>query len=200
MITTTVLPTAYLPSIYYFKLLMEPSTTIDSHEHFVKQTLRNRCCIYGANGTLELSIPLLKSPNNTATQDKQMSSDTDWKTMHWRSITSAYNSSAYFEYFEDEFKPLFSKTNAIQSLVEWNTALIQVIFKTLRIKKALQFSNTYVESTELIIDGRKNIETELSNYTFKPYYQVFSDKHGFIPNLSILDLLFHKGLESLEYL
>ncbi len=198
MITTTVLPTAYLPSVYYFKLLVNEYAIIDTCEHFVKQTIRNRSSIYAANGILNLTIPLLKSPNNTPTSEKQMANETNWKILHWRSITSAYNGSAYFEYFEDDFKVLFSKENEISNLTEWNSALLNVIFKILRIDRPLNFSNTYLEKSESILDYRENMD--INAIAFKKYYQVFSDKHGFIPNLSILDLLFHQGLKTLEYL
>jgi hypothetical protein len=193
-----VLPSAYLPSIYYFKMLLNEAAIIDTHEHFVKQTMRNRCSIYAGNGLLNLTIPLQKSPNNTATNLKLMANDTNWKVLHWRSIASAYNGSAYFEYFEDDFKGLFSKENEIVNLVEWNTALINTIFKILRLNKTLNFSNVYIEQSESILDGRNEMDT--GKFEFKQYYQIFTDKHGFISNLSILDLLFHRGLRSLEYL
>jgi hypothetical protein len=193
-----ILPSAYLPSIHYFKMLLNEAAVIDAHEHFVKQSMRNRCSIYAGNGLLNLTIPLQKSPNNTATNLKLMANDTNWKVLHWRSIASAYNGSAYFEYFEDDFKALFSKENEIVNLVEWNTAITNTIFKILRLNRTLNFSNTYIEKSESILDGRKDMDT--SKIAFKKYYQIFSDKHGFIPNLSILDLLFHQGLRSLEYL
>jgi WbqC-like protein family len=201
VINKIVLPSAYLPSIYYFKLLLHSDVVIDANEHFVKQTIRNRCSIYAANGALSLTIPLQKSPNNTPTVVKLMSTDLDWKTLHWRSIVSAYNGSAYFEYFEHEFEPLFSKENNITNLVEWNTTLLKVVFKILRIQKELVFSDQYVEQSDAIIDGRNLFDSnKITQIQFRPYYQVFSDKHGFIPNLSILDLLFHQGLKSLAYL
>jgi WbqC-like protein family len=193
-----VLPSAYLPSIHYFKLLLNDNVVIDTNEHFIKQTMRNRCSIYAGNGLLNLTIPMQKSPNNTATNFKFMTNDANWKVLHWRSIESAYNGSAYFEYFEDDFKALFSKENEIVNLVEWNTALINVIFKILRVDKILNFSDVYIEKKESILDFRENVDT--SKMEFKKYYQIFSDKHGFIPNLSILDLLFHQGLKSVEYL
>jgi hypothetical protein len=198
VINKTVLPSAYLPSIYYFKLLLNENAIIDTHEHFVKQSLRNRCSIYAGNGLLNLTLPLQKSPNNTATNHKLMANDTNWKVLHWRSIESAYNGSAYFEYFEDDFKALFSKENEIVNLVEWNTAILNLIFKILRLDKTLNFSDVYIEKSASILDYRDHIHTD--EIEFKKYYQVFSDKHGFIPNLSILDLLFHQGLKSVEYL
>jgi hypothetical protein len=196
--TQIVLPSAYLPSIYYFKLLLNENAMIDTHEHFVKQSLRNRCSIYAGNGLLNLTIPMQKSVNNTATNEKYMANEANWKVLHWRSIASAYNGSAYFEYFEDDFKALFSKENEIVNLVEWNTALIHVIFKILRLDKTLNFSNVYIEKSEAILDYRDQLDT--NKIQFRKYYQIFSDKHGFIPNLSILDLLFHQGLKSLDYL
>jgi hypothetical protein len=201
VINKIVLPSAYLPSIYYFKLLLNAEVIIDVNEHFVKQSIRNRCSIYAANGTLSLTIPLQKSPNNTPMVEKQMSSEVDWRTLHWRSIASAYNGSAYFAYFEHEFEPLFAKDNHITHIVEWNTALLKVVFKILRIEKELCFSEQYIETTNTILDGRKLFDSDkIKQIQFLPYYQVFSDKHGFIPNLSILDLLFHQGLKSVAYL
>jgi hypothetical protein len=196
---TIVLPSAYLPNIYYFSLLLKDNVVIDIHEHFVKQTIRNRCCIYSANGALNLSIPLSKSPNNTSTKDKLLSTETNWSILHWRSIESAYNSSAYFEFFEDDLKPLFLNPPTL-NLVDWNTILIKTIFKILRFDHPINFADQYILPSEQILDERTIFSDTQTEIVFRPYYQVFSDKHGFIPNLSILDLLFHQGLKSIDYL
>jgi hypothetical protein len=201
-LTTAILPSAYFPSICYFQLLLKGNAIIDRHEHFVKQSMRNRTQIYSANGILDLSIPLKKSDNHTPMCEKRISYQDNWKTLHWRSIASAYNGSAYFEYFEDALKPLFDKNLQIEKLVDWNDLLLHTIFDILRINVRLNYSLQYFKSDDRIdqymVDLRNENETAYS--IGKPYYQIFSDKHGFIPNLSFLDLLFHQGLKSLEYL
>src|SRR5438128_9844321 len=103
-----VLSTAYLPPISYFKqLLNADEVIIERHEHFVKQTYRNRCHIAAANGLLSLSIPLQKLGDKENISGKRISYAEDWQSLHWRSLVSAYKSSPYFEYFEADFKPFY---------------------------------------------------------------------------------------------
>ena len=105
---SVLLPTAYLPPIHYFSLLLKSETVfIEQHEHFVKQTYRSRCDILSSNGILSLSIPLQKKGDKELISEKRISYAEEWQMKHWRAITSAYKNSAYFEYFEDDFKPFY---------------------------------------------------------------------------------------------
>ena len=192
---SVLLSTAYLPPVNYFSALLKSDKVfIEQHEHFVKQTYRNRCEILSSNGLLNLSIPLRKLADKEIISQKRISYKEPWQIKHWRAITSAYKNSAYFEYFEDEFKPFYFEEH--EFLLEYNTALTKLILHILRQKKEINFTNEF-HKTFSGLDLR-NQQRETPNP--KPYYQVFGTKHGFTPNLSVIDLLFNKGLESVDYL
>ena len=196
MLNKPLLPTAYLAPISYYAILLQQSDCkIEHHEHFIKQSVRNRCEIYGANGKLRLTIPKQRQGSSkTIITDIKISYKEKWQRKHWNAIVSAYNSSPFFEYYKDELKPLFKEKKAY--LINFNNKLQEVILKLLQVKVK------YMPSTEYNHIGEF---TDLRNYKFnnknmKRYDQVFMGKHGFIPNLSILDLLFNLGPESREYL
>lgn len=188
------LSTSYLPPIPYFTILLNNLPVIEQHEHFIKQTYRNRCDILSSNGVLSLSIPLQKLADKEIISEKKISYKEPWQIKHWRAITSAYKNSAYFEYFEDEFKPFYFEKH--EFLLEYNTALTKLILHILRQKKELQFTNEFHKT----FDGLDLRTQQPETQNPKPYYQVFGNKFGFTPNLSVIDLLFNKGLESVDYL
>lgn len=191
------LPTSYLPPISYFSLLLKSEKVlIEQHEHYIKQTYRNRCDILTANGKLSLSIPLQKHSPKEIISEKRISYSEPWQIKHWRAITSAYKNSPYFEYFEDEFKPFYFKEH--EFLLKYNTDLTKLILQILRIKKELYFTKEFkreFDGTDL--RGALDRLPEVNNPV---YYQVFASKSGFTPHLSVIDLLFNTGLESIDYL
>lgn len=194
---SVLLPTAYLPPIHYFSLLLKSETVfIEQHEHFVKQTYRSRCDILSSNGILSLSIPLQKKGDKELISEKRISYAEEWQMKHWRAITSAYKNSAYFEYFEDDFKPFYFEKH--EYLFQYNLNLTKLILQILRQKKEIHFTSEYNKTFEGI-DLRPSLNDKQETINQK-YYQVFRDKFGFTPNLSVIDLLFNKGLESVEYL
>jgi len=189
------LSTAYLPNVNYLSQVINCDTiVIEKHEHFVKQTYRNRCDIVTANGKLSLSIPLIKQADKELISDKKISYAEDWQKQHWRTIVSAYKNSPYFEFFEDEFKPFYE--TQFEFLFDYNTQLLQTILHILRIKKEIEFTQSFELNPTQIIDFRSLSEIEKTEVVVKPYYQVFSDKLGFTPNVSCLDALFNIGLET----
>ncbi len=196
MLNNPLLPTAYLaPISYYAILLKHPNCTIELYEHFVKQSIRNRCEIYGANGKLRLTIPKeRKGSSKTLIKNIKISYKQNWQKEHWNAIQSAYNSSPYFEYYKDELQPFFEKQE--EYLVDFNSKLQEITLKL------LQEENTTKPTQEYVHEGNfsdlRNYHWKLKNQ--KQYDQVFMEKHGFIPNLSILDLLFNLGPESADYL
>ncbi len=199
-----VLPICYLPPLPYFSILANSDSTIlDKNEYFVKQTYRNRCSIYGANGKLDLIIPLIHSKEKTPIQQKKICYTHNWKTIHWKSIESAYRSSPYFEFFETEFSCVFFEDTELLS--EFNQKLIMYFIKALRLKVKLEFTTTFEKDYLNHIDLRNSFypKDKRNQIHFKndnKYQQVFSDKFGFISNLSIIDLVFNTGLKSIDIL
>ena len=191
----------YFPCITYFAYALKYETNLmDTGEHFVKQSYRNRCIIYTANGPLSLSVPVIKK-NKMPMKEVLIDSTEDWKTNHWRAICSAYNGSPFFEFYSDDLKNILFKEYT--SLVELNKTLTKHICSELGIKNPCKTSESYVDANDSDIDLRDSLHPKKSFVEIKKfprYIQIFEEKHGFQKNLSILDLLFHEGPESLNYL
>ena len=190
------LPTSYLAPIgYYAILLQNKNCEIEQYEHFVKQSIRNRCDIYGANGKLTLSIPKQrKASSKTQIKDIKIAYHHPWQKEHWKSIVSAYRSSSYFEFYEDLFAPLYQIK--VIYLSDFNLKLQEVIFKCLQIKDTSILTQSYQKQS--ISNDYRNATFQIKNQT--KYHQVFENNCGFITNLSIIDLLFNLGPESADYL
>ena len=196
MLNNPLLSTAYLaPISYYAILLQDPNCRIELHEHFIKQSIRNRCDIYGANGKLRLSIPKQrKGSSKTIIENLKISYRNNWQKQHWNAIESAYNSSPFFEYYKDDLKPFFEEKE--EYLVNFNSKLQNAILSMLQQENIIKNTTEYLHKGDFF---------DLRNYTWKlknqeKYDQVFMENQGFIPNLSILDLLFNLGPESIDYL
>ena len=196
-----ILSSHYFPCIAYFAYLVKyPNTVIDTGEHYVKQSYRNRCIIYTSNGPLAMSIPVIKK-NKTPMKDVLIDAVDDWKTSHWRAISSAYNSSPFFEFYCDELKQILFKDHS--GLTNLNTTLLQHICYELGIKNRSKTSETYITAKDADLDLRSALNPKkefTASNSYPRYIQIFESKHGFQKNLSILDLLFHEGPESLNYL
>lgn len=191
-----ILSTAYLAPIGYYSILMKyPNSEIEQFEYFIKQSIRNRCNIYGANGKLRLTVPKERNRSSkTLIKDIRVSYETDWQKIHWKSISSAYQSSSYFEFYEHLLYPLYAKK--VKFLLDLNTKLQKIIFDCLQSKD--QSSLTTKFDNNINKENLRNFNFNVSNQ--QAYKQVFENKFGFIPNLSILDLLFNLGPESNQYL
>lgn len=195
------LSTAYLaPAGYYADMLHYPSILIEQHEYFVKQSYRNRCEILTGNGKLGLSIPLQERKNKTRTCEIKIDSKTAWQMQHWRAIESAYNSSPFFEYYQDDLLPFYKKE--FDFLIDFNNALQEKMLELMGLSVNIELSKSYVEATEPYLFDARLIYSpkKVSDKTFPDYIQVFENKFPFIPNLSILDVLFNLGNESEIYL
>lgn len=199
------LSTAYLAPIqYYTKITMCDEVCIEAYENFVKQTYRNRCVIYGANGELTLSIPITKNSPKVLTKDIRIDYSTNWRKMHLKSIESAYRSSPFFEYYIDDFLPFFTKE--FKFLIDFNTEIQKVVLEHLEIENNIHYTTDYQFSKDLIntkdfrekISPKKTI-TDL-DFISNEYNQVFIEKLGFKQNLSIIDLLFNEGPNAIEIL
>lgn len=203
--TTAILSTAYLAPIqYYSKLKNYQHIIIEHHEHFTKQTYRSRCDIYSPNGILTLSVPLVKRNQRQAVKDIKIAYDYDWQKLHWRSLESCYRRSPFFEYYEDDFRPFYSDKK-FDFLIDLNEALQHNIITLLKLKPDHNFSTEYHKTYPDADDFRELIspkEKLSADTSFSPtrYMQVFETRHGFIPNLSIVDVLFNQGSKASEHI
>jgi len=199
------LSTSYLPSIEYFALILRhEGAIIDIHETFAKQTYRNRCHIATAWGMLGLVVPVLKpNGNHTVTGDIGISYHLPWNRTHWRSIEAAYNSSPFFRYYRDAFEPLYNRH--FHKLAEMNTTFLNTIISLLKIKATITLSDYYHFNAPGQADFRIKLHPKRPPFLcklsdFPEYMQVFGQENGFIPNLSIIDLLFTLGPDAKDYL
>lgn len=198
-----ILPVCYLPPVSYFSVLNGSSAPIqlERYEHYPKQTYRNRTSIYSANGKLDLIIPVQHgSRNHTPMKNVKISYEADWQRLHWTSIQTAYRSSAYFEYYEDDFAPFYQRR--FERLFDFNEALLALVLRLLKIDKTVNHTTDYREDYPSGSDFRQLVHPKRNSSlgSGKTYYQVFASKHGFIANLSIVDLLFNHGPQSRGYL
>jgi hypothetical protein len=191
----------YLPNISHFFLLVNSKKIVfEINDNFLKQTYRNRTYIYGANGKLLLSVPVIHSQKNRKIfKDVKISYDKDWLSHHWKSIEISYRSSPFFEYFEEKLICLYKKRE--KYLVDFNLKSINILFEMLQIDLKYDFTNSYQENYSSISDYRINSENFNSNdIKIDKYTQVFQSKHGFINNLSVLDLIFNEGPNAINFL
>lgn len=200
------LSTAYFAPIqFYSKCLKYPVVYIEQFENFMKQTYRNRCVVLGANGPLSLVIPVVKGRGpKIFIKDLKISYDVDWQRNHWRTIFSAYNSSPYFEFYKDDFKPFFEKP--WKFLLDLNLSIHETICDLLEIENNAILTPGFEEVPATTLNLREGISPKKhliptdEHFRAASYTQVFSEKFGFAPNLSILDLLFNEGPNSFTVL
>lgn len=183
---------AYLPPISWFARLCKGEPCfIEQYEHFHKQTIHNRCTIDAPNGPLNLTVPIDKSnflPGaKCLMKDVRISYRQDWQHQHWNALESSYYNSPFFEYLQDDFRPIYERR--WEFLMDLNEALIHTCCELIGIQPNLQRTTDFMneERCPTVVEHR-------------PYYQVFAHKHGFLPDLSVIDLIFNLGPESVLYL
>lgn len=198
----TLLHPTYFPSISHFVAMSQSDGIIfEIEDNFQKQTNRNRTYIYSPNGIQLLNIPVKHSKaNHQSTKDIQVDADFDWQKQHYKSLETAYRSSPFFEFFDDDIRPFYEKKHKF--LLDLNFETLEIISKCMRVKFDYVTTNEYVQEVDsnLILDCRSLTDGKKDPSSFEKYIQVFDDKHGFINNLSVLDLLFNEGKFALDYM
>lgn len=196
----TLLPTAYFGNIeYYTKLMASDEIFIELYENFPKQSYRNRTLIMTANGVIPIIVPLKKSRGGKiATKDIEVDYSTPWQRNAWRAITSAYRNSAYFEHYDKKIERFF--TTKYKTLIEMNDDILRSTLKIIGHEADIKTSCEYIHNIEgedlrEHFSPKKEV-TEVGT----PYYQVFSDRLPFAPNLSVIDIIFCEGPNSKNYI
>jgi hypothetical protein len=193
------IPTYFAPIIQYVALIKNGNIVFEVEDNYQKQTYRNRCNIYTASGKLQLNIPIVNKKNvRQKTKDIKIDNNYNWQTQHFRTLQNSYRSSPYYEFYEDELRPLFEQKQKF--LLDFNIKCHEFIINA--IQEDITYSKTSIYNIESDLKDFRNlaISRKELNYNLKPYTQIFENKHGFISNLSILDLLFMEGPSTETYL
>ena len=195
------LPT-YFPSIsHYVAMAQSEKIVFEMEDNFQKQTNRNRTYIYSPNGIQLLNIPVKHSKQiHQKTKDVKIETDFDWQKQHFKSLEAAYRSSPFFEFFEDDIRPIFEKKHTY--LMDLNMETLAIVSKCLRMKLEYGTTTEYFHEVDsnVMMDFRILSDGKKDDSQFEPYKQVFEEKKGFLNNLSILDLIFNEGKFALDYL
>ena len=201
----SLLSSAYFgPVQWYQKLNRSAHCLIECHDHFIKQTYRNRCIIAATNGLQARTVPIERYEGaHCEMRNIRISSHGSWRHLHWNALQSAYGESPFFEFYADDLRPFFE--HRWDFLVDFNMEITKKMCELLDIHPCITFTDAYVmDVQEGVTDYRDVIRPKhpLPDTAFQPrrYYQVYEQKHGFQPNLSILDLLFNEGPEAVLYL
>jgi hypothetical protein len=193
------IPTYFAPIIQYVALIKNNEIVFEVEDNYEKQTYRNRCNIYTASGKLQLNIPIINKKNvRQKTKDIKIDNKYNWQTQHFRTLQNSYRSSPYYEFYEDDLKPLFEQKH--EFLLDFNIKCHEFIINSLQENISYTKTSIYNVESDLIDFRNLVIARKEPNYSLKSYTQVFKKKHGFISNLSILDLLFMEGPSTEIYL
>jgi len=200
---TAILQTTYFgPIQWYQKLHRFDHCMIEQHDSYQKQTYRNRCLIATANGVQALTVPVEHNNDRMLVKDLRISDHNQWRRIHWNALQSAYSESPFFEYYADDIRPFFEKR--YDFLIDFNEAIRETVCKLIDILPQIEYTSAYNSQWQESADYRDVIHAKHplpdNDFEAKPYWQVFQHKHGFLANLSILDLLFCMGPESVFYL
>ena len=217
---TALLSTTYFGPVQWYQKLNRHRCIIEQHDNFVKQTYRNRCVIASANGPQTLTVPIERYDGmKCAMRDIRISDHGNWRHLHWQALVSAYGETPFFEYYADDIRPFFEERRW-KYLLDFNLDITHTLCSLLDVRPDLTLSDHYIDADETpygaeglgvsssacssFVDYRDAIRPKhpLPDVEFdaRPYYQVRAQRHGFIPNLSVLDLLFNEGPEGIFWL
>lgn len=191
----------YLGSISYYRKLLQHAQHIvmEAHENFEKSTYRNRCYIASPNGKLRLTIPVEGGKGQRALYaDIKIDYEQNWQKIHWQSLTSCYRNSPYFEFYEHRFEPFF--TERFEKLFDFNRRLMELLIELLELDVNITYTNSYQKRCDDGVDFRSRMLPAQIADSGITYRQVFQEKTGFLPDLSIVDLLFSEGPRAKEKL
>ncbi len=204
-IIKSIISTAYLPPVQYISKFISGDVLIEKHENFQKQSYRNRCYIYGANGLQCLVIPVKKMHGEKMPiTDVEIDYSCPWKNIHLKSIQSAYQTSPFYEYYADDFNALYYEMP--ERLFDLNLSLLGFVLKQVGLKSTLCLTEVFEKTPDDTVDFRQSIQPKPrlnkpdEGFNPVPYQQVFGERYGFLPNLSIIDLLFNEGPNALQVL
>ena len=196
----TLLHPTYFPSIsHYIAMIQAEELVFEVEDNFQKQTNRNRMYIYSSNGLQFLNISVKHSlEKNQKYKDVLIDDSTNWQKNHFKSLESAYKNSPFYDYFIDDILPIYQKKHKF--LLDLNFETFEVVNKCLGINLPFSKTTEYFQALENENDFRHLVNGKKDTTQIETYTQVFDDKHGFITNLSILDLLFNEGRHAVNYL
>lgn len=192
------LPCCYLaPVSHYSAYFRADEVRFEVCDHFTKQTFRNRCLIDSPNGALALTVPVVKTGAKTPMRDIRISDHGNWRHQHWIALESSYRQSPFFEYYADDFAHFYEERDGF--LMDFNLRLHGVVSELLGLERKVKFLSD--EAPDAAVDIRRIAEPKalerFDGVAQQSYYQVFAQRNGFIPSLSIADLLFNMGSEGL---
>ncbi len=192
----------YFPSVASFVAMVNASGVVfEAEDNYQKQTYRNRMYMYGANGRLSLTIPIkhTQKKGHQKYKDVRIEDAFPWQKQHWKSLETAYRTSPFFEFYEAELIPIFEEKHSF--LMDLNLKTIEIVSECLQLDLSFEKTTRFEKTPEGINDLRHLVTAKKQpDYNFDAYTQVFEQKHGYLENLSILDLLFNEGTNALTYL
>lgn len=195
-------PQYFGPISQYVAMVNAGEVVFENEDNYQKQTYRNRMYIYGANGKLLLNIPIKHTGNKSGHQkyrDLKIENEFPWQKQHWKSLETVYRTSPFFEFYEDDFRPLYHQK--FDFLMDFNYNCLELALDSLQ--TGLKFGKTseYILEPKDIVDGRSLVEAKnRKSQQLESYSQVFQEKYGFLNDLSIVDLIFNEGPNALNYL
>ena len=203
---SVLLSSTYFGPIQWYQKLHRMPCIIEQHDHFVKQTYRNRCVIATANGTQTLTVPIERYDGTKCPmRDIRISDHGNWRHLHWNALVSAYGETPFFEFYADDLRPFFEKQHTF--LFDLNLDIMHTMCQLLDVRPQVTLSEQYIvlpSEDDAVVDFREAIRPKHplpdADFNPTPYYQVRAQRYGFLPNLSILDLLFNEGPEGIFYL